>query len=93
MVPSKGQAGDLLNIPERRLPGTKRDQEGALFVETLLQVDAIYGPSQRITLSDEQEAARMVSLDDQFNKDDGTVMVVMRIDMNLLKKWHGTTIN
>lgn len=40
-------------------------------METLLQVDATYGPSERITLSDAQEAGCLPSMKDQGDEDVG----------------------
>lgn len=48
-----------------------RDHWLAVMVQTLLQVNFIYNPSERMTLSDTQEALRLASMKDQGNNDDG----------------------
>lgn len=49
----------------------KRNHEGAQVVETRLQVGATYEPAERITLGDEQEAARLGPIEDQCDDDNG----------------------
>lgn len=56
--------------------GEKREREGARAVGTLLQVDATYWPPKGIMLSDAKEAARLASMKDQGNHDDGHSTVI-----------------
>lgn len=46
--PYKIQASEVLDVPERHFVGKKINQEGALRLETILQIDVFYGSSKRI---------------------------------------------
>lgn len=71
LVLLKGQTPDLPAIPERDFSNKKTDHEGALVVVTLLQLDIRYGLSERITLSNVQEASRLPSMEDRGDDDEG----------------------
>lgn len=58
------------SIPERELLGKERDREVVMVIETLSQVDVTYKSSERMTLTDAQEAAQMASMEDEGNDDD-----------------------
>lgn len=56
--PYKGQTGEVMGIPARQVPGTKRDRDGVLISELVPQVVASYVQADRLTLDDAQITAR-----------------------------------
>lgn len=56
LFPYKSSTGNVLTIPERRLPGKNRDHESFLVTEIISKVQVIYKSSDYMTLSDAQEA-------------------------------------
>lgn len=61
----------VLGIQELQMPGQKRDRKGVLGTEIFSQVDVIYNLLHRMTLSEAQKAARIVSMEYQGDKDAG----------------------
>lgn len=55
-----GETVEVLGVPEFQLLGRKINYNGSLFVEVLLQINICYGSSERFTLTDAQNAARLV---------------------------------
>lgn len=90
--PCNRQHDDLLSIPERELPEMKQNYEDVLVSKTLLQVDIIYKPSERITLSDAQEAGGWQWWNIKMMKMIFIALVVTRIEINLLKTWHAISM-
>lgn len=68
--PNKKQPGNILRFSKRRLRAKKLNRKDILDVEDLLHVISAYGQSEKVTLSDAQKAALLVSMKCQGDDDD-----------------------
>lgn len=68
-VPYIGKTGNVLSLPEQHSTVKKRDHKGVLDTEIVSRVDAIYKSSNRMMLSDRQDATQLTSVEDQGDED------------------------
>lgn len=73
--PLKAKTYDVLSIPDRQIPGKKRDRKGVWVTITLSQLYVTYDPSKRMTLNDLQQTAQLESMEDKGDDDYGHSVV------------------
>lgn len=82
----KGRAADVLRIQEQHETGQKQDRNGVLVTEHFAQVNVIYESSDRMTLNDAQDTARVALMENQGNGTDGHIFDSNEYEAELAEK-------
>lgn len=67
----KSSNGDVLTLPKRQATGKKPKREKVLVTEAIFQVYITYEASERMSLIKKQWAARLASIEDHCDEDNG----------------------